>query len=254
MSKQRFNLVHVLARLNGAAVMGIDTETVPSLLGGKSNPMKDNVIKRHTGALVMLFQNKFVNGYEAAVKRRLVAEGKDPESFELGARKFGTRIPNTPIIDHNGELYLECIFQKAGKSEYFYMDQLIDAANVQGLKVDVKEGEQGGLEDKVIIRTFKLSSITAIRFNKEEYVGEFYYDESEPLPADLAAATLAAVSVAKMAQSPQTLRDNVEQTILDLQGLNVPADADTLTAEQLQVVMDTIGNLSKLAKLYTKLA
>lgn len=254
MSKPRFNLAHVLARLNGAAVMGLDTETIPSLLGGKSNPMKDQVTKRHIGALVMLFQNKFVNGYEAAVKRRLVAEGKDPESFELGARRFGTRIPNTPIIDHNGELYLECIFQKAGKSEYVYMDQLIDPANVQGLKLDTKEGEQGGLDDKVIIRTFKLSSITAIRFNKEEYAGTFYYDEAEPLPADLAAATLAAVSTAKMAQDPQTLRGSIEQSVTDLQGLDVPADAETLTAEQLQVIMDTIGNLSKLAKLYTKLA
>jgi hypothetical protein len=116
------------------------------------------------------------------------AERKDEaeERFEVQARKWGERIPNTPIIRHvkNGEIhpsfYLDTIFLRAGKSEFFLDGQPIDEADIIGYEKPVlKEGAQiqGGLkaENQVIVRSIGLASILAIRTNGQNYAGDFYY-------------------------------------------------------------------------------
>lgn len=163
-------LQEALNSVHGASFLGIDTITVPKLKGGKKNPMKDKVQKVTVGANTMVFTNQNSNGYENMVKRRLEDEGIDPESFTLGERKWGTRIANTPIIEHNGNYYLETIFISPGKSHYELEGEVIEKDDVEGLEdKKVSEESQGGVEKKVIIRTFKLDSITAIRVNGGEY-------------------------------------------------------------------------------------
>jgi hypothetical protein len=158
-------LQKLLADVNGASFISIDTETVPVLKGGKKNPHQGRVTKISKGASVMVFQNKNSNAYENMVERRLKAEGKDPASFTLGERAWGTRITGTPFIEHKGETYLEVIFLKAPKETVFLLDgKEVDAAEIEGLEpAAVKEESQGGLENKVIIRTFKCDSIQTIR-------------------------------------------------------------------------------------------
>lgn len=172
------NFITILASLNGASFVSIDTETVVSLKGGKSNPQRGRVTKKVVGSNVAIFQNKLVNGYDAMVKRRLVAEGKDPENFELGPRAWGTRLFGLPLVEHtkDGELkyYFEVIFMKAGEVKYFLDGAPIAKEDIIGLPEKVEDdGGQGGLENKVIIRTFAMESITAIRINHEEHVGPF---------------------------------------------------------------------------------
>jgi hypothetical protein len=171
-------LINILAKVNGASFVSIDTLTEVKLKGGRSNPFQGRVTKLHTGASVMVFQNKKSNGYENMVRRRLLAEGKDPETFELKPRKWGTRIPETPFIEHikmgdNGkqfiERYLEVIFLKAGTSQLMVDGKPYDG-EIPGLPEDVEDPEsQGGLDNKVIIRTYKCDSIKCIRVDKQEY-------------------------------------------------------------------------------------
>jgi hypothetical protein len=120
----------------------------------------------------MVFQNKSSSSYGDMVARRLLAEGKDPASFELQPRTWGERIPETPFISHtkDGEttFYLEVIVLNSGKSSYYLDNAPIAKSDVVGLKT-ATEGEQGGLENKVIVRSFKLSSITAVRIDGMEY-------------------------------------------------------------------------------------
>lgn len=159
----------ILAEVNGASFISMDTTTTPTLLGGKSNPMKGRVRKHNTRANIMVFQNKNSNAYDNMVKRRLLAEGKDPDLFKLSPRTWGQRLTGTPLVEHKGALYLEVIFLASGQTAYTLDGQPIDKADIQGLNDKPVEGKQGSLDDKVIIRTFKLDSITRLSIGDKEY-------------------------------------------------------------------------------------
>jgi hypothetical protein len=161
-------LINAVANINGASFVGLDTHTDVTLTGGKQNPHQGRVTKRMIGATVMSFQNKNFSAYEAMIKRRLVVEGKQPEDFKLGERAWGVRLPNMPIVEHKGEYYLEVIFMQPGKVEYLLDGAVVPANFIIGLKSS-NAGEQGGLEDKVIIRTFKADSITELRIDGQAF-------------------------------------------------------------------------------------
>lgn len=155
--------------VNGMTFIGLDTITVPKLTGGASNPIQGFVTKHMTGANVMVFQNKSVNGYDAMVKRRLESEGKNPETFRLSPRSWGQRVEGTPFIRHNGNDYLEVIFLSSGSIHYELEGEVIDPRDIEGLNLNKPEGQQGGLNDKVVIRTFKVESISRVTINKQSH-------------------------------------------------------------------------------------
>ncbi len=161
------NLYEVMKSVNGATFISICTSTDPPLLLGNKNPMKGRVRKHVKDSSVMVFQNKRINGYEAMVHRRLVQEGKDPKSFILSNRQWGQRIINTPFVEHKGKFYLEVIFLRCGEIIYTLDGSIIDPSEIIGLKPKAEEGEQGGLDNKVIIRTYALQSINSITINKK---------------------------------------------------------------------------------------
>lgn len=174
------NLRTVLANVNGASFVGLDTVTNVTLTGGKKNPMQGRVTKRMVGAQVMVFQNKKSNAYENMVQRRLAAEGL-PTTFEVGPRAWGTRLENLPVVEHVKDgvtkHYLEVIFLRAGTTEYLLDGVVTPKESIQGLKENsASDGEgQGGLSNKVIIRTFALDSLTAVRIDRTEYTGPFTF-------------------------------------------------------------------------------
>jgi len=157
-----------ISGINGASFIGIDTMTTEKLTGGKKNDQQGRVRKMTTSSSVMVFQNKNSNAYENMVKRRLEAEGKST-TFEVKPRVWGVRIEGTPLIEHNGRFYLEVIFLKSGDTSYMLDDQPIKKDLINGLPVKKASG-QGGLNDQVIIRSFKIESLSRITINKETYL------------------------------------------------------------------------------------
>jgi len=155
--------------LAGGTFVGMDTETEVTLKGGKKNPQQGRVTKVMTGATVMCFSNTNGSAYDAMVKRRLEAEGKDPASFELGPRAWGERIAGTAFVEHKGAHYLEVIFLRAGAVEYRLDGKAVDEAAIEGLPEKRESTGQGGLENQVVIRTFAMDSITALRANGKEW-------------------------------------------------------------------------------------
>ena len=160
-------LQDLMKEVNGSTFISIDTITDVKLAGGKKNLLQGRVTKKTVGSVVMVFQNKTTNAYENMVKRRLEQEGKSQDDFVLGPRLWGERIENTPFVQHKGQLYLEVIFLKPGKSELLVDGQQYKGT-IDGLP-ESTEGEQGGLDNKVIIRTFKVEGIRAITINKQRY-------------------------------------------------------------------------------------
>ena len=116
-------ILNAVETISGAAFIGIDTDSIVSLKGGKKNPLQGRVHKVTLGSTVMCFQHKYTNGYENMVRRRLEQEGKDPDSFKLSPRVWGTRLPELPIVVHEKDgvvkHYLEVIFMQQGKSHYY---------------------------------------------------------------------------------------------------------------------------------------
>ena len=160
------------ATLTGATFVGLDSQTTVALKGGRANPMKDRVTKLSYDNQVMCFTNSKTNAYDAMVKRRLVAEGKAADDFVLGPRAWGERIAGTPFVEHRGKLYLEVIFLRAGKSTFFLDGAEIARSDVTGLdEPTVNPEAQGGLsaDNRVVIRTFALDSIVALRVNGREW-------------------------------------------------------------------------------------
>ncbi len=169
-------LIEKLKDFKGAQIISIDAVTEVKLVGGKQNPMQGKVKKVTLGAQVMVFKNG--KGYKNMVNRRLkkqnagdittiaLFEAIANSGFEPGPRQWGQRVEGTPFVEHKGKLYLECIFIKPGKSTYFLGENEIDKEDIIGLP-DKIEGDQGGLIDKVIIRTFAIDSLLQVRKAKE---------------------------------------------------------------------------------------
>jgi len=158
----------VFANLEAGTFVGIDTLVDVKLKGGKSNPQQGLVTKAVTGATVMCFANKQSNAYENMVKRRLEQEGKSASDFELSPRKWGERVKGTPFVAHKDKMYLEVIYLHAGATEYRVSGVATPAAQINGLP-EATSGGQGGLDNTVIIRTYALDSIAALRVNGKEY-------------------------------------------------------------------------------------
>lgn len=164
------NLATLLTdNVNGATFISIDTITNVKLNGGKSNPLQGKVQKKVVGSNVMVFQNKNGSSYEAMVKRRLTKEGKNPSSFKLQPRTWGTRLRDSPFVEHKGEYFIEVIFLHKGKTTYLVNGIETDKNKIIGFPSHKDEAQQGGLDDKVIIRTYKTDSIKAITINKKTY-------------------------------------------------------------------------------------
>lgn len=157
----------------GLSTVYITTSTEPRLTGGKSNPHLGRVRKINEGSKILFFRNTSGSGYNNMVKRRLEKEGKDPETFKLSPRAWGSRIPNTPFIEHKGNFYLEAIFVSSGKTHYELDGKKVDASEIQGLPVR-KESHQGGLSEnnKVVIRSFKLESLVKVSISHNDVANE----------------------------------------------------------------------------------
>lgn len=159
----------LLDNISGCTFAAMDTVTKPILKGGKSNPMQGRIEKRATGHRIMLFSNKESNGYLNKVRRELEREGKNPDSFQLGPLPWGERVPNSPFIANKGKYYLQCIFLESGAVDYRLDGEPIAKEAIQGLN-ERSGAEHQGLEseNEVIVRTFSLESIEALRaFNEE---------------------------------------------------------------------------------------
>lgn len=159
----------VLKRIQGCTFASMDNITQVKLKGGKKNPMQGRVTKHTSNNQVILFTNQNSNGYANMVRRRLEAEGKNPESFTLGSLPWGERVPNTPLIEHKGKYYIQVIFNRGGSSVYFLDDQEIQPEDIEGFDAPVISGEGQGLSDEnaVVVRTFALDSIKEIRLMGE---------------------------------------------------------------------------------------
>lgn len=155
-------LENLLSQINGCTFASIDAETEVS----------PGVKKVVSGRRVILFTNKLSNGYENMVKRRLIEAGKNPENFVLHDLPWGTRVPETPLIEHKDKVYLQCIELSEGTARYYIA---VTGVEVDPAQLNLKERHSNqGLPpgEEVNVRAYDLNSITRIALMGENLVSE----------------------------------------------------------------------------------
>jgi len=128
----------------------------------KPNPYHGRVTKEQ-------ISNVFINfNYQNSVNKALAKEGKEAD-FEAHPRKWGERVPGTPLILHKGEYYLEARFlANEPKVRYMLDGQDIDKSEIEAYlpkKNTESLKESQGLEEPIIIRDFKISGMREIKFD-----------------------------------------------------------------------------------------
>lgn len=170
-------VVGLFNSVKGTTFANIDTVTSVKLTGGKNNPLANRDVKKIvTGSSVILFFTSKVNGYESMVRKQMTKEGIPQSNFQMGSRTFGTPIPGTPFLEHNNETYIGLIFLKPGTTSYYVDGVLTKPASIPGLPSSVPASEsQGGISKKIFYRTYKISSIRAIRALKQTFINGVHF-------------------------------------------------------------------------------
>lgn len=146
----RFTLENLLDKISGCTFANLDAETEPS----------KGIRKVTTGVRVILYTNKKSSGYENMVKRRLAEAGKNPDDFRSGDLPWGTQVPDSPLIEHKGKVYLKCIVLSPGQSRYYIGTREVGGTGL-GLRGHMPDqGLPPG--DEVIVCAYKLESILKI--------------------------------------------------------------------------------------------
>lgn len=158
-------LVRVLMHLKGATPATIVATTVEKM-NKTNNPFFERVTKKQRS-------NVFINfDYAAAVNKRLVKEGKEPD-FVAHKRPWGERLPGSPIIFHKNTYYLEAgyLTKNTPTVEYFLDGVLTDKSVFETFLTEKKSTSRQGVSDEneVVLRDLKITSIDEITVNGKTY-------------------------------------------------------------------------------------
>ncbi len=165
-TQKRF--IKMLKNVNGTTFIGIDAAIPVKLAGGQKNEFQGRVTEVLSHVSVMVSTNRNGNTYANMVNKRLKEEGKR-KVFKLSNRSWGTRVWGTPLITHKDNLYLQAIFLRKPTPTFLVDGKPVDASEIPGIPERKLGGKQGGLKNKVGIRTLNIEHITAIRMGGVEY-------------------------------------------------------------------------------------
>lgn len=139
-------LIPLVEKINGCTFATIDALTEPAA----------GVCKQVTGERVIIYRTNGRSGYEAKVKRALLAAGKNPDWFTVGPLPWGTRLGNLPILEHKGRHYLQTILLARGQERHFLKGTNIEV-NPRDFGIPPRHGVEG-----VFIQTYLLDNLERI--------------------------------------------------------------------------------------------
>lgn len=109
-------------------------------------------------------------GYGDSVNRQREREGNAAD-FQPQARKWGTHIPGTPLLTHEGKRYLSCKVEKSFEHEYFNEEGVLSDEAVAPFKRSKKSSaESQGVEREVVARPYGLENVRKIALGGAVYV------------------------------------------------------------------------------------
>ena len=108
--------------------------------------------------------------YERAVNRQREREGKETD-FETLPRVWGERVGKSPVIQHKGQFYF-AIHVKTLTSDVTYKDvngNIVEKESIAPF-LPKKSPSRQGVENEIIVRTYKIESILKMRMKGATYI------------------------------------------------------------------------------------
>jgi len=161
-------LAELLRSVRGSSIVSIESCTEPRLLAkhpvsGQPNPFRNNVVKVSRVNGIIGWQ------YERSVNRQRTREEMTPD-FESLPRKWGFRLPGTPLVEHEGRLYIELKVHQSLGHRYETLDgRELDDADIEPYLPQHSAGRQG-VRGEVILRDYALENILSIKMNGKTYI------------------------------------------------------------------------------------
>ena len=158
----------MLLNIRGAKIVTITTKTEPDM-PKRNNPYHGILekISRINGIINFIYSN--------SVNAQRDREGH-PEEFVAQPRKWGTRLFRldgtiTPLVEHNGQFYLEFKVERALGHQYLRRDNGV-AVPDEEIRPYLRQHERTstqGTEKEIILRDYRLSSIVSLTLDGEVY-------------------------------------------------------------------------------------
>lgn len=161
---------------NSATIATMETETIPDMVKkdrvtGQPNPYIGRVVKQSRVNGIVGAWN-----YESAVNRQRVresdaetiAEVESIPEFVAEPRSWGERLPQTGLVKHGENYYVEIKVQRAIETTYLIDGRPATDDELEDLKRYLpkkKEGTRQQVEKPVILRDYKVESIKSVTMN-----------------------------------------------------------------------------------------
>jgi hypothetical protein len=153
-------LIDSLQEHKGTQFVTLITKTQPKLL---KNPLEP------------IFKVSRVNicvnwNYSNSVNLQRMREGNE-DAFVPQPRKWGTRIPHSPFVEHKGQLYLEAKIEKS--LDYHYENangDTIENSIVNPYLPQRKQSSTQQTEKEIILRDYNVENIVSIAMQGETYL------------------------------------------------------------------------------------
>ena len=158
-------LQDILLNFKGYSFAGLQTLT-DARAKKTDNPFKDKIVLKESQLLVNVGFH-YSNSLVSQAKRENVST-----DFDVQPRKWGIRLPNSPLVEHKGNYYLEAKVENVFQTRFTDVDgNELDKQDVLPFLPKKRESAtQDRLEKKVYLRDFKLASIQKFAFDGKIYL------------------------------------------------------------------------------------
>lgn len=158
------SIIDLLINYNGHSFVGLTTLT--DARAKKTNNPYGKILKK----TILLANIGF--HYSNSLDNQAKREGKEID-FNIQPRRWGVRLPNTPLVEHKGKYYLEYKSEKVTSVEYFTENgEQIEKEKIEEFLPQKRHSStQKELDKKIILRDVAIENILSLRISKNVYLG-----------------------------------------------------------------------------------
>lgn len=158
------SIIDLLINYNGHSFVGLTTLT-DARAKKTGNPF-GKILKKTR--LLANIGFHYSNSLDNQAKR----EGKEID-FDIKPRRWGVRLPNTPLVEHKGKHYLEYKAEDVQSVEYFTEEgEQIEKSQIEEFLPKPRHSStQDDLDKKIILRDVAIENIISLRISKKVYLG-----------------------------------------------------------------------------------